>query len=540
MTAGSEWWRGGVIYQIYPRSFADSNGDGIGDLAGIRESLEYVARLGVDGIWISPFFPSPMKDFGYDVADYCDVDPMFGSLSDFDNLIAEAHRLGLAVMIDQVLSHTSDAHAWFDESRQDRTNPKADWYVWANAQPDGSPPNNWQSVFGGPAWQWDTRRCQYYLHNFLPSQPDLNHHNPEVRAALRECMRFWLDRGVDGFRLDAINFAFHDRQLRDNPPMESAPYAEGEPPDNPYMFQDHVYDKSRPEMPTLLKELRSLADEYGDICLLAEIGDDSRRSRQLMAEYTGGDDKLHMGYSFDLLGEDGSPAHIRNMVEGVEKAVDDGYPCWSIGNHDVPRVVTRWGNDARPETVAPLYAALLLSLRGGLCFYQGDELALPEAELTYDQLQDPVGIAMWPRNKGRDGCRTPMPWRADDPGAGFTTGTPWLPIPDAHRERAVDRQAQRAEAPMERVRRLLHWRRHHRALIHGSLTFMEAPKEVLMLCRDHAEERVVAAFNLSAETVRIPWSSGEMPEALTGHGFSGEVDGSAIVLAPYDAFFGRM
>jgi len=258
-----------------------------------------------------------------------------------------------------------------------------------------------------------------------------------------------------------------------------------------------------------------------------------------MAAYSGGDDKLHMGYSFDLLGEDGSPAHIRRMVEGVEAAIDDGYPCWTIGNHDVPRVVTRWGGDTKPEDVAPVYAALLLTLRGGLCWYQGDELALPEAELTFEQLQDPVGITMWPRNKGRDGCRTPMPWRADDPGAGFTTGTPWLPIPDEHRSRAVDRQAQRPDAPMERIRRLIHWRRHHPALMHGSLTFLEAPANVLMLRRDGDTETLVAAFNLGAESVCVPWQGTSRPEPLTGHGFSGTLEDGAIRLAPYEAFFGQ-
>ncbi len=304
------WWRGASIYQIYPRSFADQNGDGIGDLPGITAKLRYVADLGVDAIWLSPFFTSPMKDFGYDVADYRDVDPIFGTLADMDALLARAHELGLRVIIDQVFSHTSDQHPWFRQSRADRSNPRADWYVWADPKADGSPPNNWQSVFGGPAWTWDARRCQYYLHNFLPEQPDLNGHNPQVQAALLDCMRFWLDRGVDGFRLDAINYAMHDRQLRDNPPA----LASGRPRTRPIDYQLSLYNKSQPELLPFVESIRRLCDSYGGRFTVAEIGgEDGEPEMQLI---TAGESRFDTAYGFDFLYADKlSPQLVRSALE---------------------------------------------------------------------------------------------------------------------------------------------------------------------------------------------------------------------------------
>jgi alpha-glucosidase len=534
----SQWWRGGVIYQIYPRSFLDTTGDGIGDLEGIRRQLDYVAGLGVDAIWISPFFLSPMKDFGYDVADYRAVDPMFGTLEDFDRVVEAAHERGLKVMIDQVLSHTSDQHPWFEQSRQDRLNPKADWYVWADPRPDGMPPNNWHSVFGGSAWQWDTRRCQYYLHNFLASQPDLNYHNPDVLETMLDEVRFWLDRGVDGLRLDAINFAFHDPQLRDNPPIEGEP---GEPstlPDNPYGFQHHLYDKNRPEMLGLLRRLRRLADEYGEVVLMGEIGD--ANARELMAQYTSGGDRLHMAYSFDLLTPQNSADFLRETVAGLEAELGDGYACWSIGNHDAMRVTTRWGRGAGPEQVSPLYTALVLSLRGAACLYQGDELGLTEAELRFDQLQDPYGINLWPRFKGRDGCRTPMPWIEDAHAGGFTRGEPWLPVPEEHRARAVSVQEADPESVLARCRRFLAWRRGQPALIEGDIQLHEAPEDVLLLERSLGRERLLVAFNLGAEPRSVPVPAGMKVTMLDGHGFHAELGEDGIALDSYQAFYGRI
>jgi alpha-glucosidase len=297
----ADWWRGAVIYQIYPRSFQDSNHDGIGDLAGIIHRLHHVAELGVDAIWISPFFRSPMLDFGYDVSDYRDVDPMFGTLGDFDALIHRAHELGLKVLIDLVLSHTSNQHAWFQESVTSRDNPKSDWYVWADAKPDGSPPNNWLSIFGGSAWEWSGDRMQYYLHNFLKEQPDLNLHNPDVQEELLSVVRFWLDRGVDGFRLDTINFYFHDKELRDNPALDPAKRnATIAPEVNPYNWQDHLYDKNQPENLEFLRRFRALMDEYPAATAVGEVGD-AQYGLEIQAEYTGGGDKVHMCYSFEFL-----------------------------------------------------------------------------------------------------------------------------------------------------------------------------------------------------------------------------------------------
>ncbi|PKM41855.1 MAG: alpha-glucosidase, partial [Gammaproteobacteria bacterium HGW-Gammaproteobacteria-1] len=464
------WWRGATIYQIYPRSFVDTNGDGVGDLPGIIDRLDYVASLGVDAIWISPFFKSPMADFGYDIADYRAVDPLFGTLPDFDRLLAKAHGLGLKVMIDQVLSHNSVEHEWFKESRSSRDNPKADWYVWADAKPDGSPPNNWLSIFGGVAWQWEPRRCQYYLHNFLTSQPDLNFHNPEVRAAVLDVVRFWLDRGVDGLRLDAINFCFHDRLLRDNPAKPAAQrVGRGFSPDNPYAFQYHYYNNTQPENLAFLAELRALLDRYPGAVSLGEIS--SEDSLKTMAEYTT-ERGLHMAYSFELLTDDFSAAHFRNTLRTLEAAMPHGWPCWSISNHDVRRVISRWGGEQYNSKLASLFTALLCSLRGSACIYQGEELGLSEADVPYEALQDPYGKNFWPTFKGRDGCRTPMPWD-DSAGAGFSTGTPWLPIPDAHRARSVAMQEADPDSVLHSFRHFMHWRKSQPCLRWGDIAFLE-------------------------------------------------------------------
>lgn len=493
------WWRGGVIYQIYPRSYQDSNGDGIGDLPGITQRLDHIAALGADGIWISPFFKSPMKDFGYDVSDYNDVDPMFGTLDDFRALVARAHQLGLKVMIDQVLSHCSDQHPWFEESRRSRDNPKADWFVWADAKDDGNPPNNWLSIFGGSAWQWDTRRCQYYLHNFLTSQPDLNFHHPEVQDALLATVKFWLDLGVDGYRLDTVNFFFHDAQLRDNPGRGAPDPNNPDPavnPFNPYGWQRHVYDKSRPENLPFLQRLRALLDQYPDTTMVGEIGDDDGLAR--VAEYTAGGDKLHMAYCFDLLGEAHDAPFLHGFLTRFNTIVGDGWPCWALSNHDVVRSATRWGGPNPDPRLLRLAAAFQASLRGTVCLYQGEELGLPEAELRYEDLQDPYGITMWPQFKGRDGCRTPMPWSADAPQAGFTAGgKPWLPVAEAHRPLAVDRQANDPASMLSFFTRLLHWRRHQPALRSGRMSLLPAHPQLLAFTREHGTQTLLCVFNFS-------------------------------------------
>ena len=480
--ANPNWWRGAVIYQVYPRSFADQNGDGIGDLPGIIDRLPYIASLGVDAIWVSPFFRSPMKDFGYDIADYRDVDPMFGTLADFDRLIARTHELGMNLMVDQVLSHTSDQHAWFKESRSSRDNPRADWYVWADPKADGTPPNNWLSVFGGSAWQWDAGRRQYYLHNFLTSQPDLNFHSPEVQAQILSDIRFWLERGVDGFRFDACIFHFHDLQLRDNPPAEVRDTRSvGE--SNPYGMQRHLYDKTQPENLPFLERIRTLLNEYG-AASVGEIGDDD--SLKTMAAYTRDGNKLHMAYSFNLLTTDNTARHIRGEVEALEAQMHDGWASWSFGNHDVPRVLTRWGGPGASTDYLKVAAAMLVSLRGSVCWWQGDELGLTEVDIPFEKIQDPYGITFWPDFKGRDGCRTPMPWRQAEPHGGFSHGKPvepWLPVPPEHLARAVDVNEAEPHSPLNFMRRLLAWRKTQPALVTGDIRFLDAPEPVLALVR---------------------------------------------------------
>ncbi|WP_266158178.1 alpha-glucosidase [Dyella silvatica] len=534
------WWRSAVIYQIYPRSFLDTNGDGVGDLPGIIQRLDYVASLGVDAIWVAPFFRSPMADFGYDIADYRDVDPLFGSLADFDRLLAKAHGLGLKVMIDQVLSHTSNEHAWFRESRESRDNPKADWYVWVDAQADGTPPNNWLSLFGGSAWRWEPRRKQYYLHNFLSSQPDLNFHHPDVRRAVLDNVKFWLDRGVDGLRLDAINFCFHDRQLRDNPakPVESR-VGRGFSADNPYAFQCHWYNNTQPENLSFLADLRALMDRYPEVAALGEIS--SEDSLATMAEYTC-DQRLHMGYSFELLTDDFSAGYIRDTVQNLESQMTEGWPCWAISNHDVKRVVTRWGRagQAPPAAWASMLTAMLCSLRGSVCIYQGEELGLSEAEVPFEALQDPYGIAFWPSFKGRDGCRTPMPWD-DGVHAGFSAAAPWLPVPDEHRALAVAQQERDPASVLNHFRAFMQWRRDQPALRWGDIAFLDTPEPVLAFTRSLAGESVLVAFNLAERVVDLAVPVVGEVVCLQGHGLAqGVLDGGRLRLPGFGVLFARV
>lgn len=498
----TDWWRSAVIYQVYPRSLMDSNNDGIGDIPGIISKLDYIASLGVDAIWVSPFFKSPMKDFGYDISDYRQIDPMFGTLADFDELVARAHALGIKIIIDQVLSHTSEQHAWFQESRESKTNPKADWYVWADPNPDGTPPNNWLSIFGGSAWEWEPRRCQYYMHNFLKSQPDLNFHCEAVRNQLLEETEFWLKRGVDGLRLDAINFCFHDQELRSNPvkAMEDRK-GRGFSPDNPYAFQWHYYDNTRPENLVFLESLRALMDRYPGTVTLGEIG--SEDSLKVMAEYTANNNRLHMAYSFELLVDTLSGTYIRNTLEVLEAGLGEGWPCWSMGNHDVARVMTRWGGVEQAPELAKTLNALLLSLRGSVCSYQGEELGLTEAIIQQHELQDPYGIAFWPRFKGRDGCRTPMPWNAQQENTGFSMAKPWLPIPPEHYQKAVSVQTLDNNSVLNAYRQFVQWRKQQPAMLNGKIEFIASTNEYLVFIRRSDEQSLLCAFNLSAQPQHI-------------------------------------
>ena len=525
-----DWWRGAVIYQIYPRSFQDSNGDGIGDLRGIMERLPYIASLGVDVIWISPFFTSPMKDFGYDVSDYCDVDPMFGTLSDFDALVATAHRLGIKVLIDLVLSHSSDQHPWFKESRSSRDNPKSNWYVWADAKPDGTPPNNWLSIFGGSAWAWDATRLQYYLHNFLASQPDLNFHEPAVQEELLDIARFWLERGVNGFRLDTINFYVHDYDLRDNPALPpERRNASIAPAVNPYNHQEHIYDKNRPENLEFLRRFRAVLDTY-DAAAVGEVGD-AQRGLEILGEYTSGGDKVQMCYAFEFLAPDApSAARFAAVLRHVDHVAPDGWACWAFSNHDVMRHLSRWNLS---PAAARAYATLMMCLRGSVCLYQGEELGLQEADLHFDDLQDPYGIQFWPEYKGRDGCRTPMVWAADNQNGGFSGGKPWLPVAREHLGLAVDAQERAPDALLHHYRRAIAFRHAHRALARGTMRNLHVSGEVLSFFREEAGEELFCAFNLSHDPATLYLPEGNWVAVGQELNSSGPGEDGLVHLGPW-------
>ncbi|MCP4789979.1 MAG: alpha-glucosidase [Gammaproteobacteria bacterium] len=503
----SDWWQGCVIYQIYPRSYQDTNGDGIGDLRGITQRLPYIRDLGVDAIWISPFFKSPMDDFGYDVSDYCDIDPMFGNMADFDALLAKAHELGLKVMIDLVLSHSSEQHPWFVESRTSRDNKKADWYVWSDAQADGTPPNNWLSIFGGSAWQWDARREQYYLHNFLASQPDLNFHCDEVQNELLDVTRYWLQKGVDGFRLDTINFYVHDKQLRSNPPLSPKERNSSiAPAVNPYNYQNHLYSKNQPENMDFLRRLRSLLDEYEGRTLLGEIGD-AQYGLEILGQYTSGNERAHMCYAFEFLeSRPMTPDWVQRTLTRLAEVAADGWACWAFSNHDVMRHKTRWNlSDAGAKT----YAALMMCLRGSACIYQGEELGFGEAEVTFDALQDPYGKEFWPKFKGRDGCRTPMVWEANQVQGGFTSGKPWLPISRSHMARVPAMQKGVVGSMLTHYQQVIAMRHTYQALAKGSLINMQATKQVLSFERQLDDEILYCCFNLSPEVASVAMPGGD-------------------------------
>lgn len=511
-----EWWRSAVIYQIYPRSYQDDNGDGIGDLAGITRRLDHVAALGVDCIWLSPIFASPQADMGYDVSDYLAIDPLFGDLGAFDTLIETAHAKGLKVIVDQVLSHTSDQHDWFKQSRVSRDNDKADWYVWADPLPDGSPPTNWHSHFGGPAWEFEPQRGQYYLHNFLASQPDLNFHNPDVVDAILETCKFWLDRGLDGFRLDTVNYYFHDQQLRSNPPAQRGPQVMAT---DLYGMQDNIYNKTRPENLGFLERLRALTDQYDDIMMVGEVGEMGHKSIEIMGKYTAGTNRLHMAYSFAMLGPDFTAEHFQNCIQGFQNGAPDGHPYWSFSNHDVPRQVSRWEEHSVSEdAMARLSCAMLMAFEGTIGIYQGEELGQTETELAFEELTDPPAIRFWPAVKGRDGCRTPMVWEMYAPNAGFSETKPWLPVKPPQAAKAVDQQTS-PESTLTFYKDMIAFRKASAALTGGKTTFLSLPEPLLAFTRTAPDETMTCVFNLSTQSFDISVSG----EATL-------VRGSAVVL----------
>jgi alpha-glucosidase len=491
--AALPWWKGAVIYQIYPRSFKDSNDDGLGDLKGCLEGLPHIASLGVDGIWLSPFYPSPQDDFGYDVSNYCDVEPDYGTLADFDRLLAAAHAHGLKVIIDLVCAHTSDQHAWFTESRTNRTNAKADWYVWADAKEDGGPPNNWQAVFGGPSWTWDARRQQYFMHNFLPSQPQLNVHKREVQDALLAAARFWLDRGVDGFRLDAINFAMHDPQMRDNPPNPRPPKVIT----RPFDMQQQKHNMSHPDIVLFLERMRALLNEYPGSFTVAEVGGPEPAAE--MKAFTADDKRLNTAYNFDFLyAKKLSAALVKRSLSQWTDAPGEGWPSWAFSNHDAPRCVSRWAAPETRDAAARQALMLLLSLRGNAFIYQGEELGLPQAEVRFEDLRDPEAIANWPLTLGRDGARTPIPWTADLPYGGFSQkAKPWLPMDPRHPALSVAQQAHDSASMLAFTRATLAARRQLAPLRAGGFQPLDSDADVLAFIREDEGARVLCVFNLS-------------------------------------------
>lgn len=507
--SSSPWWQHGIIYQIYPRSFKDSNGDGIGDLQGIISQLDYLTWLGVDALWLSPFYPSPMADFGYDITDYCNVDPIFGDLETCDTLIEQAHQRDLKVIIDFVPNHTSDEHPWFLTSRSSRHNSKRDWYIWADPTPDGSPPNNWLSVMGGSAWEWDGSTAQYYLHTFLKQQPDLNWRNPAVKAAMFDVIRFWLDRRIDGFRVDAAHYILKDPDLRDNPPNLSAQRVLHKPMGD-YDSQLHLYDNGHTDVHTVYRELRHMLDLYSTTRPRFLIGEVHIFDRQVWASYYGVDlDELHMPFNFDLLNAAWNAQAIRQSVEALEAHLPPGaWPNHVLGNHDEPRIINRAG-----PALARLVMLLLLTLRGAPTLYYGDEIGMHNGDIPPEQVRDPMEKSMPGLGLGRDPERTPMQWDSS-PNAGFCSpGTqPWLPIPADYQQINVTVEREDPYSLLTLTRRLIELRRSQPALSIGSYRAIDGvPDDCFVYLRQSGSQHYLIALNFSGQEQIV-----KMPEMGNG------------------------
>jgi alpha-glucosidase len=480
------WWQSAVIYEIYPRSFQDTDGDGVGDLRGIIARLPYLGDLGVDAIWICPIFCSPMADFGYDIANYNDIDPLFGTLGDFDELLAAAHRHQIKVLLDLVPNHTSDQHPWFLQSRSSRDNPRRDWYLWHDPGPDGAAPNNWLSEFGGSAWQDDARTGQYYYHAFLAQQPDLNWRNTEVRAAIYEVMRFWLRRGVDGFRVDVLWHLIKDDQFRDNPPNPQ--FAPGKPPHQAVI---PLYTTDRPEMEQIIAEMRAVVDEFPERLLIGEIYLPIER---LVAYYGRNLEGAHLPFNFTLLSVAWNARTIATLIDQYEAALArDGWPNWVLDNHDQPRIASRLGRQQ-----ARLAAILLLTLRGTPTIYYGEELGMAQVQIPPDRIRDPFAKNVPGLNVGRDGCRTPMQWDATA-NAGFSLVHPWLPLADDHQNENAELQRREKTSLLNLYRRLIGLRRSRAALVRGAYHPLHATGDLLLYLREHSDERLLIALNLGGE-----------------------------------------
>ena len=506
------WWESAVFYQIYPRSFKDSNNDGIGDLAGVIEKLDHLndgkgGGLGIDAIWFSPFFPSPQADFGYDVSDYCNIDSDYGTLEDFDQLVEESHRRGIKIVLDLVLNHSSDQHKWFQESRKNSTNSKVDWYVWADPKPDGSPPNNWLAVFGGAAWTFEPQRGQYYLHNFLPEQPDLNWYNPEVREALADVVRFWMKRGADGFRLDTANYYAYDRQLRDNPKRpENSELMEDGQEANPLSQYITKYSKDRPENLEFIHFLRKIFEENG-VVSIGEIGsaEGLESTLKLGTDYVKNGKGLHLAYTFSMLNKNMSAEYLEHVLRVTEESIEDGWPCWSLSNHDCMRMISRFDCFGERDGFQQMMLLLLLSLRGTPIIYYGEEVDMQEYEITKDELRDPQGIRFWPDIKGRDGCRLPFPWNSKLTNQGFNSGTkPWLP---ASNKLSLDQVKADSGSTFHVLQEMLQIRKKFPALQNGSYRKILLDGDCFVFERKTEDETMLIAANFSTEeqSINLPY-----------------------------------
>lgn len=523
------WWQQGVIYQVYPRSFKDSNGDGVGDLAGIIAKLDYLSWLGVDAIWLSPIYPSPMVDFGYDISNFTDIDPLFGDLATFDALVAQAHQRDLKIIMDYVPNHTSDQHPWFIESRSSRTNPKRNWYVWADAKADGSPPNNWLASWSGSAWEWDAATGQYYLHSYHKAMPDLNWRNPTVKQAMFDVVRFWLDRGVDGLRIDSAHRIMKDPQLRDNPPNPN-PRDTAYKPITDYDSQLHLNDKAHPDVHEVYRELRQLLDAYSVTSPRMAVGEMHIFDWQVWVRYYGLQlDELHMPLNFGLISIPWKASAVQQLVNAVEAALPPGaWPNYVLSNHDEPRIATRVGLEQ-----ARVAMMLLLTLRGTPTLYYGEEIGMHDGEIPPAYIQDPWEIYQPGKGLGRDPERTPMQWD-DTPNAGFCSPTvrPWLPIAAGSRQTNVASERENPHSMLALTHRLLQLRRITPALAGGSYASIEGvPKDCFVYTRQSGKQRLLIALNFSANEQRI-----QLPELGNGHILlSTHLDrGEALELASLD------
>ena len=532
--APPDWWRGAILYEVYWRSFLDSNGDGVGDLTGVRAKLDYIADLGADAIWLAPFYASPQEDFGYDIVDARSVDALAGTMNDFLELIEAAHDRDLKVVLDFIPIHTSNQHPWFIASRRDRENDRADWYIWADGASDGGPPNNWLSSFGGSAWTWEPRRSQYYYHPFLPCQPGLNLRTPETLEAVLGDMRFWLDHGVDGFRLDAVQCLACDPALRSNPPTASdgSPILLGGGPHNPFRKQLHLFDRDVPEAIPIIERMRAVIDEYdGERVLIGERADvDSSRAAE---KYTVNGKRFHAVYDFDLI--NCRQEEMAGIVKLRDNHLRTGWVYNVFTNHDSIRALTNMAPLAKtPEQrrqAAKMLLFLQFTLKGGGALFQGEELGLPQPKLPRSALRDPWGINLWPDFEGRDGVRTPMPWQGAAAHAGFSEAEPWLPLGEGHAEAAVDRQAGDKNSVLCFARAFFRWRKRQPLILRGGEKILDEQAPLVVYDRYAGQDRLRCIVNLSPQTRLHPHD--DAWRALSAPGCSQAASSHGVELQPF-------